>query len=488
MVNVNSEIPTTPLNGKETYGRGIATEGELSPEADAFVCNANSLFEMGDFAAASDSMKRAVALAPGSSSLLASLGATQFQLCNYGEAFLSFERANELNPDDAGVLVQLAISAANCGKTEEFERAMARGLELDPENGSALMFLGKLNQNEGNFTEAAKQFRHAIRQFPEDVQLHLDAGACYFEADDFVSSRKMFEKALLLDPENAVAKRRVREFQTPRVLFQPMQPAAMPKHVASTSPSDDEFKKLIDQIKKDQVGRPHYANGLLLATLQAQKIGLKEISVFEFGVLRGDGLLDLCATCAKITEATGFKFRIYGFDSDVGMPEITDYRDHPEIWYTGQFQVDHNLLIGRLPPNAKLIVGDIAKTIVPFCKENLSPECPVGFVSIDVDLYSSTKSAFHLFTGAPECYLPAVVMYFDDVNDMITLNSWAGEALAIREFNEENQLRKIEEKWTRQNSCNAGWHDQMYCCHVLDHPVRSGKLKCASLDLNVTIY
>jgi hypothetical protein len=219
------------------------------------------------------------------------------------------------------------------------------------------------------------------------------------------------------------------------------------------------------------------------------KIGLKEISVFEFGVLRGDGLLDLCATCQRITEDTGFKFQIFGFDSDVGMPPITDYRDHPEIWYTGQFKVDHDLLRNRLPSNARLIVGDIAKTIEPFCKENLNAECPVGFVSIDVDLYSSTKSAFKLFKkGKPEFYLPAVVMYFDDVNDMITLNSWCGEALAIKEFNRASKYRKIEEKWTRQNSPNAGWHDQMHCCHILDHPVRSGKFKCASLDLNVTIY
>ncbi len=183
-----------------------------------------------------------------------------------------------------------------------------------------------------------------------------------------------------------------------------------------------------------------------------------------------------------------FKFRIYGFDSDVGMPPITDYRDHPEIWYTGQFKVDHSLTKSRLPANAELIVGDIAKTIVPFCKKNLSPECPVGFVVIDVDLYSSTMSCFKLLKGKADCYLPAVVMYFDDVNDMITLNSWCGEALAIKEFNRANKFRKIEEKWTRQNSPNAGWHDQVYCCHVLDHPVRSGKLKCASLDLNVTIY
>jgi hypothetical protein len=255
----------------------------------------------------------------------------------------------------------------------------------------------------------------------------------------------------------------------------------------SPSPSGN-LESLIEEIRNDRIGRPHYAHGLVLATLQAMKIGLTEISVFEFGVLRGDGLLNLCSICQRITEDTSFRFKIFGFDSDVVMSELTDYPDQPEIWHTSRFKVDHALLTSRLPANANLIVGDIAKTIGPFCKENFSADCPVGFVAIDVGLCSSTKSPLKIFKGKSECYLPGVVLYFDDVNDMITLNSGCGEALAITEFNRANKLRKIEEKWTRQNTRNAGWLDQMYCCHVLDHPVRSGELKSATFDLDVTIY
>jgi hypothetical protein len=364
---------------------------------------------------------------------------------------------------------------------------MERVFELEPENATAHRFLAKLNLARHNFPEAAQHAARVAQQEPDDLESRLLAGDCYLKLDQLPEARAMFEQVLRVDTNNEVAKQKLNQV---RMLDQIVaearawkaKPAAPPARPAGNLDS------LIDDIRHDRIGRAHFAHCLLLATLQAMRIGLKQISVFEFGVLHGDGLLNLCSICQRITEDTGFQFKIFGFDSDVGMPPITDYRDHPEIWYTGQFKVDHSLLTSRLPANAKLIVGDIAKTIVPFCKENLSADCPVGFVAIDVDLYSSTKSAFKLLKGKPECYLPAVVMYFDDVNDMITLNSWCGEALAMKEFNRANKFRKIEEKWTRQNVTNAGWHDQIYCCHVLDHPVRSGKLKCASLDLNVTIY
>jgi tetratricopeptide (TPR) repeat protein len=401
---------------------------------------------------------------------------------DYPAAFRSFQSANEIAGQKVEILIRLAIAASFCGNTGVFERSMAQVFKLEPENVDALRFLARLNMTGAKYDLAAQQYRRILRQIPDDTDSLLQAGSCYLSLDNLIAAKQMFELLLRADRTNAVAVEKL------NLIRLKLLEAASHKPVPPPAPPANTLETLIAEIRADKIGRAHFAHGLLLATLQAMKIGVKEISVFEFGVLHGNGLLNLCSICQRITEATGFKYRIYGFDSDVGMPPITDYRDHPEIWYTGQFKVDHALTKSRLPANAELIVGDIGKTILPFCKKNLSPECPVGFVVIDVDLYSSTKSCFKLLKGKSDCYLPAVVMYFDDVNDMITLNSWCGEALAIKEFNRANKYRKIEEKWTRQNSPNAGWHDQFYCCHILDHPVRSGKLKCASLDLNVTIY
>ncbi|MBF0276028.1 MAG: hypothetical protein HQK84_12430 [Nitrospinae bacterium] len=118
-------------------------------------------------------------------------------------------------------------------------------------------------------------------------------------------------------------------------------------------------------------------------------------------------------------------------------------------------------------------------------KNKLSPETPVGFVSVDVDLYSSAKDCLKLFQGEAECYLPAVINWFDDVEHAITMNSWCGEALAIKEFNEANNFRKIEKKQVRTNRPQKWWHHQFYFAHILDHPVRTGEKKAQSLSINM---
>ena len=67
--------------------------------------------------------------------------------------------------------------------------------------------------------------------------------------------------------------------------------------------------------------------------------------------------------------------------------------------------------------------------------------------------------------------MPAVPIYVDDTDVLLTYNSKCGEALAIDEFNEANGDRQVEKKHT------AICPERLYVCHVLDHPVRTGESK-----------
>ncbi len=242
------------------------------------------------------------------------------------------------------------------------------------------------------------------------------------------------------------------------------------------------------RIWRDEIDRPNYAYGLWLATIQAARLGVGKLQVFEFGVAFGAGLINLCRICEMITASTDVEFEIYGFDSDVGMPELIDYRDHPEIWHKGQFLSDHAAIRAQLTPNAQLISGNIKKTLPDFVAEHVSPAAPVGFVSIDVDLYSSAKQSMPVLEHVnPRCYLPTTIVYMDDVNDLLTCNYWTGEELAIEEFNTAHQMRKLQELRVRQNHPPRGWHDHLFGLHVLDHPARTGEIPEGSLhNLNIT--
>jgi hypothetical protein len=117
--------------------------------------------------------------------------------------------------------------------------------------------------------------------------------------------------------------------------------------------------------------------------------------------------------------------------------------------------------------------------------ETLRPSAPLGFVAVDLDLYSSTKAALTCLTGTSDKYNPAISMYFDDVNFFFA-NEWCGELAAIAEFNLEKGMRRIAPDRTllgRWPNRLAPWSQSMYVCHVLDHDARQTSHRKIPLDL-----
>jgi len=224
----------------------------------------------------------------------------------------------------------------------------------------------------------------------------------------------------------------------------------------------------------DLVVRPQYAYSILRAADQALEYGISKLTIVEFGVANGAGLINMCRLAERTTKATGVQFRIVGFDTGTGLPPPTDYRDHPEQWGTGDYPMDLIKLRQRLPVNAELIIGDIAETVPAFL-ETLSENQPLGFAAIDVDLYTSAKAALQTLLSRPTNYLPATILYLDDI-DHICTNQWAGELLAVSEFNGEMDRRKIGPYATLRSLRvfkNPQWIEHIYIAHIHDHPLRS---------------
>jgi hypothetical protein len=255
------------------------------------------------------------------------------------------------------------------------------------------------------------------------------------------------------------------------------------------------FDEIKTVIKQDRLGyREYHSLCLLYAILQSQKMNLNCITVIELGVANGAGLLNLCEISSIFTKATGINISVYGFDTGMGLPEIVDYRDHPEIWSKSKYKIiDQQELIRKVKSyepdiKADIIFGNVKDTVPDFINDVLSTSSPIGFISVDLDLYSSTKPSLQLLTSNAEFYLPAVLMYVDDVESLITYNSRCGEKLAINEFNLEQGRRLIEKKLVRRNSPRKQWHEKIYVCHILDHPIRMGKKDCSPFEINIDNY
>ncbi|HXN41410.1 MAG TPA: hypothetical protein VN918_06450 [Myxococcaceae bacterium] len=233
------------------------------------------------------------------------------------------------------------------------------------------------------------------------------------------------------------------------------------------------------------VGSPAYAYGLLKAADLARFAGKNKTTVCEFGVATGNGLLSMVSIAEAIRAETGVEFRIVGFDAGEGLPTIDGFRDHPELWSVGDFRMTNRKeLERRVDGRAELIFGDIKDTIDPFVA-GLDESAPIGFISIDVDVYSGSKSALRCLLGRPELYTPAVSMYCDDVQFFFA-NRWCGELLAIDEFNEENEKRKIDQDRSlpgRRAEINAPWYRAMFVAHILDHEMRTRPRARSGLSL-----
>jgi hypothetical protein len=105
----------------------------------------------------------------------------------------------------------------------------------------------------------------------------------------------------------------------------------------------------------------------------------------------------------------------------------------------------------------------------------------LAFASIDVDFYSSTKPIMKWLSDIESSkLLPASVLYFDDVLNNWTYSEYAGESLAINEFNDKSELRKIELK----NNIL-----KLYALHDFNNQFRKGvKEPKVHLELFVNIF
>ncbi|MBX3384984.1 MAG: hypothetical protein KF768_00270 [Phycisphaeraceae bacterium] len=228
------------------------------------------------------------------------------------------------------------------------------------------------------------------------------------------------------------------------------------------------FKRRLDF---DAIERPHYGYGVWQAATQARALGVNRISVYEFGVAGGAGLMCLERVAEDVERETGVRIDVYGFDTGKGMPPPTDPRDLPFAWTTGLFRMRPKRLREKLT-RAKLILGNVTNTVPKFLYRQYP--APIGFVSIDVDYYTSTVDALRLLDATAEFLLPRVFIYLDDVigDDLETHCEWVGELAAVREFNDAHAQRKIGRinGLRHKRIIPAPWNDVMYVLHAFDHP------------------
>ena len=223
-----------------------------------------------------------------------------------------------------------------------------------------------------------------------------------------------------------------------------------------------------EKARWDAIARPHYLAGILAAADQAAQEKVETICAIEFGVARGDGLVTMQEYAAAVERETGIRVLVYGFDSGEGLPGLDGgFRDHPDQWRSGDYRMNEAALRAQLTSSTELVLGDVRETVPRFVDE--TQPAPVGFLAMDLDLYSSTQAALQILSLPKKRMLRRVPMYFDDVRYFFN-HRFAGELLAINEFNDFVRDTKID-VWHGLSDgrvfYESPWLRKMYVAHDL---------------------
>lgn len=219
------------------------------------------------------------------------------------------------------------------------------------------------------------------------------------------------------------------------------------------------------------VDRPNYGWCTYYAAQEARALGYKAITVVEFGVAGGNGLLNLCKHKQETQRDLGIEVLVVGFDTGTGLPASQDSRDLLYFWPAGSFEMDRAALEKRLAGQASLVLGNVADTVASWRPRE---DAPIGAIMFDLDFYTSTMAAFGIFEQSN--ILPRVWCYFDDIRGYPgnAYTDSIGEREAIKQFNRDprRELRNdhLSPAYVFKGVPTEQWHEDIYLYHRLGHP------------------
>lgn len=223
------------------------------------------------------------------------------------------------------------------------------------------------------------------------------------------------------------------------------------------------------RLNYDLVTRPWYGYSIFHAAKIAKALNYKSVSILEFGVAGGNGLVNIERHIEEIKKIIDIEFEVYGFDLETGLPSPKDKKDLSYHWQEGFFKMDKNELEKKLK-FSKLVLGDVKKTCPEFIAKY--KPAPIGCVFVDLDYYSSTVDALKTFDGPDDFFLPRLLCYFDDTlgSEDELYNEFSGELAAINDFNSTHENKKISKlRCLYERKFKAGWNEMMYSYHNFTH-------------------
>ncbi|MBY3069384.1 tetratricopeptide repeat protein [Rhizobium laguerreae] len=149
-------------------------------------------------------LNRAIALAPGASGTLNSLGLLQSSRDANSEAEKAFKKAIELDPQDPLLRANLSILYLDQGRMKEAKREIDTAIALDPSFDHALLARGRYYLQTGERDKALADLLAASTANPAHSQSQFMLAAAHYEKGDRLPSEQALDNANRLDDDDPV--------------------------------------------------------------------------------------------------------------------------------------------------------------------------------------------------------------------------------------------------------------------------------------------
>lgn len=160
--------------------------------------------QLGRTAAALESLREAVRLAPLDETARYNLGHALAANGEIGQATAQFREAARLRPSFAEAHNNLGALLRQSGDIPGAERAFRAALAAAPDHAAAHNNLGSLRRLQGDLRGAIGMLEKAIRLDPDYGDAHLNLGIAYQEATDRPAATRHLRRAIELQPSNPI--------------------------------------------------------------------------------------------------------------------------------------------------------------------------------------------------------------------------------------------------------------------------------------------
>lgn len=165
----------------------------------------NALQNLGRFADAAESYRRALQLKPDFAVAHNNLGLVLQAMGQLDAALASYRRVSEIDPDYVNVHGDMGNILRELGRREEALACYRLALKLEPDNPDIHNNLGNVLQECGELEAAVASYRTATRINPDFAYAHSNLGYALKKLGQFEEAAKSCRRAIELNPEFAEA-------------------------------------------------------------------------------------------------------------------------------------------------------------------------------------------------------------------------------------------------------------------------------------------